>query len=291
VKILITGANGMVGSYAKEVFGGDELILTDLPEHDVRDKEVVFDLFKRTKPQTVLHLAAETDVDRCELHPEEAYRSNVEAVENVAQACKDHKAVLIYVSTGFVFSGKGRREHTELDIPSPANVYGRTKLDAENLIKSLLSEFFIFRADWMIGGGPGKDKKLVGKIIKKCLAGEDIEAVDDMFSTPTFAKDFLSAINEFIPGKKYGLYHLANKDLCSRYEMALEIAALLGSRVKVSPVPSSRFPLPAPRAQSTGIKNYLLEQMGYDLMPRWQESLKEYVKEWGRRPLAGDRRP
>lgn len=280
MKILVTGANGMVGSYAQQIFKDEQLILTDLPEYDVRDEKTVFDLVEKNKPDIILHLAAETDVDKCELHPEEAYRSNVEAVKNVAEAAKRHNSVLIYVSTGFVFNGKDRKEHTEIDIPDPVNVYGKTKLQGENVVKSTLDRYFIFRADWMIGGGPKKDKKFVGKIIRQCLAGEGIKAVDDMFSTPTFAKDFLKGIASFIPNGKYGLYHLANKGICSRYEMALEIVSILGSKVKVTPVPSSEFPLPAPRAQSTGIKNYLLGKMGLDLMPRWQESLKEYLKEW-----------
>jgi dTDP-4-dehydrorhamnose reductase len=188
---------------------------------------------------------------------------------------------MIYVSTGYVFSGKGRYEHTEDDIPNPANVYGRTKLQGENAVKEALNDYYIFRAEWMIGGGPKRDKKFVAKVIEKCLKDEDIEAVDDMFSTPTFAKDFVNGLKQLINKVPFGTYHLANKGICSRYELATEIVKDLNAKVQVKPVSSDKFPLPAPRAQSTGIKNYRLEKMGIDLMPKWQDSLKEYIiKEW-----------
>ncbi len=280
-QIFVTGANGMVGSYLKEVFDPKELTLTDLPEMDVTDAARISEAIAKARPEAVIHLAAATDVDRCETDHKYAESINVEATKNVARACKKVGCVMIYVSTGFVFNGKGRTLHSESDKTDPVNFYGKTKLEGEWIVADLVKDHYIVRAEWMIGGGPGRDKKFVGKIIEMMGQGKDINAVDDMYSTPTFAKDFVKGL-KVITDKKlpFGLYHMANKGVCSRYEMALEVARLMGSSVKVNPVPGSRFPLPAPRAQSSGIENKRLLSMGLDIMPEWKDSLRQYVGEW-----------
>ena len=270
----------MVGSYAKKVFCDDEVVMTDLPEIDVTDKDSISTIINAKRPKIVLHLAAETDVDRCETDPEHAQKVNVKGAENTAIACKEAGAIMIYISTGYVFNGKARQAHTEYDKTGPVNVYGRSKLEGELRVKDILKEQYVFRADWMIGGGAARDKKFVGKIIEQCKTKKEIEAVDDMFGSPTFARDFLEGIKVIIKTGSFGLYHLANIGVCSRYEMALEIVKKLKADVKVLPVPSSRFPLAAPRAQSSGLRNYKSELMGLKPMPEWKDSLREYIKEW-----------
>ncbi|MCX5749200.1 MAG: dTDP-4-dehydrorhamnose reductase [Candidatus Saganbacteria bacterium] len=278
--ILVTGANGMVGSYVKEVFCDEELILTDLPELDISKRASLEGKLNKYRPEYVLHLAAETNVDKCETEIEHAYKINVEGTKNVAEACKRLGSTLIYISTGYVFNGKGRQLHSENDRADPQNVYGRTKLEGEKIVREILEKYYIFRADWMIGGGPQRDKKYVGQIIRKCEQNSDIEAIEDQYSTPTFAGDFLAGIKLVTKTQPCGLYHLANKGICSRYEMAVEIARQLGTKNKVIPVPSSVFKAPAKRAQSTALRNFKLEQLGLDIMPGWKISLEKYLNEW-----------
>ena len=232
------------------------------------------------RPKIGLHLVAETDVDICETDPEHAQKVNVKGAENTAMACKSVGAIMVYISTGYVFNGKGRQAHTEYDATGPVNVYGKSKLEGELRVKDILKEHYIFRADWMIGGGQHKDKKFSGKVIEMCGKNIDIKAVDDMFSTPTFALDFLNGINSLVGRIDFGTYHLANKGVCSRYEMAIEIARLIGSRSKITPVSSSEFTAAALRAQSTGLWNYKLDLLGVNPMPFWKDSLEKYVKEW-----------
>ena len=280
MKMLVTGANGMVGSYISAVFDAGDIVLTDLPELDITSKESVDSFISRFKPEYVIHLASATDVDRCETDPAFATKVNVDGTRNVALSCARHGCGMVYVSTGYVFDGVGRHEHVESDIPKPVNVYGRTKLEGELIVAQLLKKYYIFRAEWMIGGGPEKDKKFVGHIMHKCLKGEDIKAVDDMFSTPTFAGDFVKALKTLVEKVPYGLYHLSNKGVCSRYELALEVVKDLSSSSKVIPVSSALFPSPVPRAQSTAIKSEKLVKLGYDIMPFWKDSLREYMREW-----------
>ncbi|MFA4884192.1 MAG: dTDP-4-dehydrorhamnose reductase [Candidatus Margulisiibacteriota bacterium] len=278
--ILVTGANGMVGSYVQEVFRNEELALTDLPEMDVTDRDKVFTLISRHKPAVVLHLAAETDVDKCESEIDHAYRSNTMGTQNIALACQKYKAVMIYISTGGVFNGREGQVHTEFDRPEPLNVYSQAKYQGELIVRDLLTEFYIFRAGWMIGGGPAKDKKFVGKIIELCRTRPEIEVVNDKFGSPTFARDFLGGIKEIIGLGAYGCYHLVNTGCCTRYEIALEIVKVLGTKTKVKPVGSDRFPLPAPRSASEAMRNYKLDLLGINPMPEWKSALAQYVKEW-----------
>ncbi len=277
--MLVTGANGMVGSYLQEVFEND-LILTDIPEMDVTDKEKVCKMISEHKPEYVLHLAAETNVDKCEGEIEHAFKVNAIGTQNVALACLESGSTMIYISTGGVFNGIARQAHTEYDIADPVNVYGKAKLDGEKYVASILKNYYIFRAGWMIGGGPSRDKKFVGKIVELSKTRDVIEAVDDKFGSLTYAKDFLKGIKKLIGFAEFGLYHLANGGICSRYEIAVEIAKNIKPSLRVDPVSSDRFPLPAPRAHSEAMENHRLNIAGANPMQKWNDALAEYLKEW-----------
>jgi len=278
--ILVTGANGMVGSYVKEVFTDDELVLTDLPEMDVTKKEKVFGLILKHRPNLVLHLAAETNVDKCETEIDHAYRTNALGAYNVALACQKIDAEMVYISTGGVFNGQPGQVHTEYDKTDPVNVYSKAKLEGERAVSSLLNKLYIFRAGWMIGGGPKKDIKFVGKIIELFKTRDEIKAVNDKFGSPTFAREMVGGIRKIIKTGNYGTYHLVNTGACSRFEIAQEIAGLLKSKAKIIPASSDHFPLPAPRAASEAMRNYKLDLLGINPMSDWKNALTEYVKEW-----------
>ena len=279
--ILVTGANGMVGSYFKDIFNDEDIFMTDLPELDITNKDQVFGLVDRVKPTKVIHLAAETDVDKCETEIDHAYRTNTIGTQNVALACRESDSEMIYISTGAVFNGKKGEVHTEFSKTNPQNVYAMSKLEGEKIVQALLPRHYIFRAGWMIGGGKARDKKFVGKIIQFCLEGKkEIKAVSDKYGTPTFAKDLVRGIKGLIKTGNYGTYHLGNNGCCSRYDIAKKIIETLDMDIKLTAVTSAEFPLPAPRAESEGIRNYKLELMGMNMMRDWQLSLEEYIKGW-----------
>lgn len=284
-RILVTGASGVVGGYVSEVFADQELILTDVIGDvellDVGDPSAVRSLFAEQRPDTVIHLAAATDVDLCEKDPDLAYRTNALGTQNVAFACKEVGAVLVYTSTAGVFSGDKPEPYTEFDAPAPANVYGHAKLAGERAVETLLDRWYIARAGWMVGGGP-QDRKFVGKMIELLEAGNTtLRAVDDKFGSPTFAKDLAHGIRHLLATGHYGLYHLVNSGGdCSRYDVAVELCRILGrTDVTVEPVSSAFFPLPAPRARSEAMVNYKLQLLGMDPMRTWQEALQAYVAE------------
>lgn len=279
--ILVTGANGMVGSYfASQADAFDEpLDLTDKDMLDVTDLDAVMERVTSRRCSAVVHLAAETDVDRCEREPEHAFRTNAVGTQNVALACMAAGSVMVYTSTAGVFGGDGALgPFTENDAPHPANVYGHSKLAGERHVERLLSRHYIVRAGWMMGGNE-KDKKFVAKILAQLEHGQDIKAVSDKVGSPTYARELVLGIRDLLRSGRYGLYHMTNKGTCSRYDIAFHIVRSLGAGVRVTPVNSAHFPLPAPRANSEAMRNLNLELIGLDRMSSWQDALDAYLRE------------
>ncbi len=277
----MTGAGGMVGSYFATLSDsfGETLDLTDIDTLDVRDLEQLRRRVSSGKYSTVIHLAAETDVDRCEREPLHAHSTNAVGTQNVALACQDANVVMVYTSTAGVFGGDGAPgPFTENDQPHPANVYGLSKLVGERHVERLLRKYFIVRPGWMMGGNL-KDKKFVAKILAQVREGRDIAAVDDKVGSPTFARELVFGIRDLLASGRFGLYHMTNHGVCSRYDVACHIVSFLGAPMRVSRVNSAYFPLPAPRANSEAMRNLNLELIGLDHMSRWQDALDDYLRE------------
>jgi dTDP-4-dehydrorhamnose reductase len=284
-RILVTGAAGVVGGYVADVFDDHDLVLTDRicddDPLDVTEPDAVRRLVRDVRPAIVIHLAAATDVDRCEQDPDLAYRTNAIGTQNVALACQEAGSILVYTSTAGVFGGDKHEPYIEFDPPAPANVYGHSKLAGERIVESLLDRFYIARAGWMVGGG-AKDRKFVGKMLELIEGGaRHLRAVDDKFGSPTYAKDLAVGLRALVETGHFGLYHVVNADgNCSRYEIAVELCRILErDDIVVDPVSSAYFPLPAPRARSEAMVNYKLELLGINSMRPWPEALKAYVVE------------
>jgi dTDP-4-dehydrorhamnose reductase len=289
MKVLLTGAAGMLAadvipqlkSNGFEVKGVDiHQRLPDIEKLDITDKEAVFDTVQHLKPGYIFHLAAETDVDRCEREPDHAFKVNTIGTENIALACQQFGIKLVYISTAGVFFGDQQDPYTEFDIPRPANVYGHSKWQGEVIVKNLLSEYFIVRAGWMVGGWE-IDKKFVYKIFQQLKGGAtELRVVSDKFGSPTFTKDFARNVAALVKTDRYGLYHMTNKGSGSRYDIAVKIVEFMGlkNKVTVSAINSAQYPLPAPRARSEMMRNYKLDLIGLNLMPHWEKSLEEYIR-------------
>jgi dTDP-4-dehydrorhamnose reductase len=287
MKLLVTGSTGMLGSSMIPILHkrGYEVVTSNfLYSHmDVTDIEQVRKTAELAQPDMILHLAAETDVDRCEREPDHAYEVNTQGTINVANVCKLLNIPMLYVSTIGVFYGDKKEPYTEDDEPKPANYYGWSKLCGERIVKFFLKDYFIVRAGWMMGGGPTRDKKFVGKIVNQCKYNQikPIMAVTDKVGSPTYAPDFSEVVANLIGTEEYGLYHCTNHGCPSRYEVACEIVKLLGSSTKVIPVDSSKFAnLSAGRANSECSDNRHLQAIGLDSMQYWKGALRDYINSW-----------
>lgn len=258
----------MVGSYVD--FG----LRTDRPTMDITDLKKVLDVCRKHKPQAIIHLAAEPDVDKCEQNPEYAYLVNSVGVYNVALAARELGVKMVYISTAGVFSGDKKGPYNEEDEPNPPNHYGHSKYLGELIVKGMLKNYIIARVDWIFGGGPAKDKGIVAKIAKQ-FDKPEIFGVNDRFGSPTFAKDLVAALKNLITEDAVGVFYLANKGYCSGYELVEEIVNILKLKIKVTEVDSGFFNLSASRGKNKALVSKI------DLMRPWQEALKEYLEtEW-----------
>ncbi len=289
MKILVTGSAGMLGSSLcpilkkknNEVYATDLIPADGIDYLDVRSFKQVEQAVDKIKPDIVMHLAAETDVDKCELEPDHAFMTNTIGTQNVALVCQKQNVVMLYVSTIGVFYGDKIEPYNEFDIPHPANLYGLSKLEGEKIVQQLLNKFYIVRAGWMVGGGPTRDKKFVGKMIRQMNEKTTLRAVNDKIGSPTYTVDFSNCVSDLIETDYFGLYHCTNKGYCSRFDVAKKIVELMNrSDVKVEPVSSAVFPLPATRARSEMSRNYKLELLGLDKTRTWEEALRDYLRFW-----------
>ncbi|MGB9301319.1 MAG: dTDP-4-dehydrorhamnose reductase, partial [Anaerolineae bacterium] len=212
MRIVITGALGQLGRSLQEVLQGHELLLLDLPEHDVTDPGII-SAIGSYQPDVVIHAAAMTDVDGCELDPDSAYRINALGTRNVADACQTCHAALLYVSTDYVFDGTKGEPYLEFDDPNPLSVYGRSKLAGEVLVRDLLTRYYIVRTAWLYGPG---GRNFVTKILGLAAHREDLSVVTTEVGSPTYAPDLAEAIARLIEHPLYGTYHLVNEGSCSR---------------------------------------------------------------------------
>jgi dTDP-4-dehydrorhamnose reductase len=283
----------MLGSAVFPAFvdAGHDVVATDLEPRevrglpmgllDVRDAAAVAAAVDRTRPDLILHLAAETDLETCEASPDHAYRTNTIGTHNVAVACRESEATLVYISTAGVFDGeKTEGPYTEFDEARPINFYGRSKYEGEILVLRLVPQSFVVRAGWMVGGA-NRDHKFVAKVIAQLRDGaRTIRAVTDKLGTPTYTQDFARNLLELVGTRFYGRYHMACLGEGSRFDVAREIVTFYGrSDVEVAPVTSDAFAVeyPAPRPRSEMMRNYMLDLRGMNRMRPWQIALREYL--------------
>ncbi len=314
MRILITGAGGMLGSSMVPALAdaGHTVYPTDLrwtwtdvaahvrhadstmppvtgrragsvaptAQLDVRREDHVAEWIEQARPDFVVHLAAETDVDLCEAQPGHAYTTNAGGTKIVAEACRRAGLPLAYVSTAGVFDGKKTEAYTEDDPAIPINVYGASKLEGERHAQALVEQSYVIRAGWMVGGGD-RDHKFVAKILHQLDDGaKTLYAVNDKWGTPTYAPDFSRCFARLIEAGEYGLYHMACRGSGTRHDVAKKMLQVLGrDDVDLLPVGSDFFKesYPAPRPRSEMMRNAHLDRLGLNTMRPWEESLDEYL--------------
>ena len=284
----------MLGSavYPAFVAAGHQVVATDLAPRpvgdlpmdtlDVREYAAICRLMDDVRPEIVLHLAAETDLETCETNPDGAYRTNTVGTEYIALACRERDATMVYISTAGVFDGlKEDGPYTEFDHPNPINVYGDSKYQGELLVLRLVPRHFVVRAGWMIGGGD-RDHKFVARILAQIREGRTtIHAVSDKYGTPTYTRDFAANLIEVVATPFHGRYHMACKGEGTRFDVATEIVAALGrDDVEVLPVDSDHFrdEFPTPRPPSEMMRNFMLDLHGLNRMRPWRVALRDYLQ-------------
>ena len=273
MKIAVTGSKGMLGYAIKRVFTDVDLIPLTHEDFDITDLDMSISIIKKIKPRYLIHTAAYTDVDGCELNPEKAYLVNGIGTRNVTMACEEVRCPIIYISSDYIFDGAKNEPYNEWDMPNPINKYGLSKLMGERFVTSLTNRFYIVRTSWLYGEN---GKNFVDTIIRLSSEKDEIEVVDDQVGSPTYTHDLATAIRA-LTGKGYGIYHITNTSYCSWYEFAVEIVNLRKIRTPIKPTTSDKFIKPAKRPLFSVLENTMLTLEGIKKLRSWKDALKEYL--------------
>ncbi len=255
---------------------------------DVRNFSNVRTCFQNAQPDIVLHTAAYTDVDGCEANQQLALDVNAMGTENVARVCQEIGAKMVYYSTDYVFDGAKGSPYVETDPVSPKNVYGRSKLEGEKRLASLLEDGVILRVAWLYGiEGDNFVKKIVKLGLKQLEArkrGRQIEAikvVDDQIGNPTWTIDVAAQTKVVIENELVGLFHCTAEGDTSWHQLASDIFTILSLDVQIKPCFSNELPRSAPRPKYTSLENKRLKDAGLNVMRDYQAALREFLNKYG----------
>jgi dTDP-4-dehydrorhamnose reductase len=286
MKVVVIGANGQLGSDLCKELSSVELMPLNHSDIEITNINSVKQAFERYQPNVVINTAAFHRVDDCEDNPDKAFQVNALGARNVAVACHELEAKLVHVSTDHVFGGNaGHRTtpYTEFDTPVPANLYGKSKLWGESLVRDLCWRHFIVRTSGLFGvaGSSGKGGNFVETILRLAKEKNELRVVNDQVFSPTYAKHLARKIAQLIGTEYYGTYHITNRGSCSWYEFAKEILRLANSKTPLIPITSDQYPQKARRPSFSVLDNYHLRLLGLDDMPTWEEALIDYMREKG----------
>ena len=284
MRIAIVGANGQLGSDLVKVLRPSH-DLTPLTRADVQvtSPESVEAMLRTHQPELVMNMAAFHKVDVCEDEVEPTFAVNAYGVRTLALACRAHKAVLLHMSTDYVFGGDKTRStpYVETDTPAPINVYGISKLAGELFVQYLIDRYYILRVCGLYGvaGSAGKGGNFVELMLRLAREGKPIKVVDDQRLTPTYTVDVAHQIAALIETGRYGLYHATSQGDCTWYEFAAEIFRQSGLTPDLGRARTGDFGEKATRPAYSVLENKALQSSGLDQMRPWHEALGAYLKE------------
>ncbi len=240
------------------------------------------DEIRRINPDWVIHSAAMTDVDGCERNPDEAFRVNAKATEYWARICRDLDKPLLFVSTDYVFDGCKQGPYEETDPTHPVSVYGASKLAGETAVLALAPKALIARTAWTYGAG---GKNFIDQILARATQNLELRVVDDQVGSPSYTNDVAGGIVRLIsafeqrgfPPDARGVYQIVNAGSCSRWELAVKILELAGSRMPVQKINSAEIQRPAKRPANSVLSTERFNRLtGQPLRP-WQKALYDYL--------------
>jgi len=282
-KILVTGANGQLGNEIRRIcrnFPGLEFIFTDVDMLDITNPDAVSVFMEASRPAIVVNCAAYTNVDGAEENVKNVRKINALAPQVLAAACAMQDAFLIHISTDYVFDGESAEPYTEEDITNPISVYGSSKLEGEEKIRTVFDNYLIIRTSWMYSE---YGHNFVRSILSLARERETLNVVNDQFGSPTYARDLANCIIDIIiksilNPKAYlpGIYHYANQGSCSWYELAQEILNIAGIKTcKLIPVTTEQYPAVAKRPQYSVLDTTKVRTSFGIGIPNWRDSLRE----------------
>lgn len=285
--VLVTGANGQLGKSLNDLVSHNNSIhdfdFASKEHLDLSDFKNVRDYIEQNQFDVIINCAAYTSVDKAEIETNHANLINHLSVNNLAEIARDNNLKLIHISTDYVFDGLKRESYDENDFASPVNVYGKTKLDSESAIFSVMKvNALIIRTSWIYSL---YGNNFVDTILKLCKTKNEVNVVSDQKGSPTFAKDLSNALLCIIDSEKFNkanqvsqIFHYSNDGICSWYEFAKEINSLAGTKCKINPIFTKDYPQDARRPKHVLLnKSKIVDFFDLEII-YWKHSLRKCIQ-------------
>ena len=274
--ILVTGATGQLGHDVMMELKqrGMGCIGTSSTDMDITDRDAVSRYIGNIKPSCVIHCAAYTAVDKAEDEPELCMLINADGTENLAEACREIDAEMIYISTDYVFGGEGDTPYETNSPKGPLQIYGKSKLAGEEAVQRHLERFYIVRTSWVFGEN---GNNFVKTMLRLAQDRNEISVVDDQVGSPTYTTDLAALLCDMAMSGTYGAYHATNEGFCSWAEFAEVIIRVNGSECRVNPIPTEQYPAKAARPKNSRLSKASLDEAGFKRLPGWREALNKYL--------------
>lgn len=277
--IVVTGALGQLGSeLCRQI--GSEAVGVDLPQLDLTDRPAVLEWLDGIRPTAVINTAAYTRVDQAQSEPDRCRSVNADAVAHLADACRRLDAVLVQISTDYVFGGDVARQvpYRETDAPAPQGVYARTKLEGERRAADCQRHFIVRTCGLYGRPGPRSPGNFVETMLR--LAGErdHLRVVDDQCCTPSYTAHIARAIRFLLSTREYGIYHVVNSGATTWYRFAETLFRTAGIPIALEPITTAQYGLPAPRPSYSVLDTAKYRALpGHAALPDWQQALADYL--------------
>ncbi|WP_426349588.1 SDR family oxidoreductase [Alloiococcus sp. CFN-8] len=271
MNILVTGANGNTGKYMVKYFSkGHNVIGFDRKELDVCNSETLLRTIENQNPDIVIHTAGISDIDLCERDETYAYKVNTLGTLNIAKACDYLNIPLVYLSTSYVFNGMKTSPYIEEDYCDPINTFGKTKLAAEKLIRTVCKKHYIIRTSWIFGGYNCYIKNIIKNDPLIILSTKEI-------ISPTYIEDLCFAIDFIIKQNSYGIFNCVNGNYSSKIDVISFVLEASRLNKKVVEIPKEYLSDLTPRPRFSALSTSLIEKEFKLSLPSWQESIYTYI--------------
>jgi len=278
MKVLVTGAGGQLGWDVVNLLEtrGIECRGVDAQDFNLTDGEAVMRCVTDYGPTAIVHCGAYTNVDRAESEPEICTAVNGMGTLNMVRAALAVKAKMVYISTDHVFSGEGNQPFHPDDPYGPVNVYGLSKVQGEDAVRSLMTRFFLLRISWVFGRN---GQNFVRTMLRQGTERSELRVVNDQIGSPTYTRDAARVICDLLPTEHYGIYHVHNEGVLSRAGFARMIMEKARLSCEIIPVHSSEYPTPARRPLNSRLVESRLEELGIEPMPTVDDALNRFLRE------------
>ncbi len=273
MRIVITGAQGQLGTELGRALQGHQLAAFDLPSFDLTNPDCGRAIVAAA-PEVVIHAGAHTDVDGAERNPALAMAVNADGTERVACAAAQVGARLVYISTDYVFDGCGTRPYVETDQTNPVSAYGASKCAGEQRAMACCENTLVIRTAWLYGL---QGKNFVKTMLQLAAERSSLKVVADQQGCPTFAEDLACMIGKLVAHPARGILHVTNEGHCTWHEFATEIIKRAGHHIPVEPITTADMPRPAKRPAYSVLSAERLHHLGFR-MPSWQDGLQRFLQ-------------